>query len=557
MCPELHPREINLIELCDSNSKLANDIVSNAHKYPAIQKKGLDGIPTNIIMNKPLSTQHLNRIVKITGSVIKTYPVYFKNVTTEQLCLKCNNIACLTEQEISRKKGSICELCGSSNMKATQNFQASVPTQSIRLQDMSNSGAMSETVEVFIEGDRTGAYHPGDKISVTGVVFRKWKLLRMNEPMLSSICLRSLQIVQENDDVEDTLETKSIIDEFMKKDTHERRRLILDSFASELFGMENVKLGVILALVGGSAEAKDVGTVRRNSHILLVGDPGTGKSHLLKTAGKLISPSVFTNGVGTSDAGLTSCAVRQGKEWTLEAGALVLADTGLCCIDEFNRLKINEKSGLLESMEQQTLSIAKAGMVTSLNTRCSVLAASSTRHDYDLGRTVSENLRMSTPLISRFDLIFGLFDRDKKKLDDEIADQVLNRDLCIKTPEEGTWSLPTLRIYVNQCRKKRNRICSDLCEILLRYYTKKKKNEGSNEFNTVRMLESLVRLSEAHSKLMNEDTVTEGDVFVAIILMETSMNSTSNTCLDSNRVFVDKDCFDLAKSSLSEMYSLL
>lgn len=555
---ELQAKEINLIELCDSNSKLANDLISNAYKYPIIQKKELDGIPTNIIMSKPLSSRHLNRIVKIIGSIIKTYPVYFKNVTTEQLCLKCNNTVFLTEQELNKKKGlSICELCGSSNVKSTQNFQTSFPTQSIRIQDMSNSGAMSETIEVAIEGAKAGVYHPGDKISVTGIVFRKWKLLRLNEPMVSSICLKSLQIVRESDDAEDSFETKGLIDELMGKNTYERRKFILDAFVPELFGMLNVKLGIILALVGGTTENKDAEGSRGNSHVLLVGDPGTGKSHILKAAAKLVSPSVFTNGVGTSDAGLTSCAVRQGKEWSLEAGALVLADTGICCIDEFNRLKVNEKSGLLESMEQQTLSIAKAGIVTSLNTRCSVIAASSTRYDYDLNKPVSDNLKMSTPLISRFDLIFGMFDRGKRESDGEISDKVLGRDLCMKVPESSRWSLPTMKIYINQCRKKKNKVDDDLCKILLKYYTKKKKNDGNSEFNTIRMLESLVRLSEAHSKLMNEDVVTEEDVFVSIMLMETSMNSTSGISLDPNRIFVDKDYFSMVKSEISKKYSLL
>lgn len=556
--PELQPEKINLIELCDSNSNLANELIANAYKYPEIQKKELDGIPANIIVNRPLSSWHLNRIVKIVGSIIKTYPVYFKNVTTEQLCLKCNNTVFLTEQELGKKKGlNICELCGSTNVKSAQNFETSFPTQSIRIQDMSNSGAMSETVEVIIEGAKAGTYHPGDKISVTGVVFRKWRLLRVNEPMLSSICLKSLQIVRESDDAEDSFEIKGLIDEFMGKNTHERRRFILDAFAPELFGMSNVKLGIVLSLVGGARETRDIGGSRGDSHILLVGDPGTGKSHLLKTAARLVSPAVFTNGVGTSDAGLTSCAVRQGKEWSLEAGALVLADTGICCIDEFNRLKVNEKSGLLESMEQQTLSIAKAGIVTSLNTRCSVFAASSTRHNYDLNKPVSENLRMSTPLISRFDLIFGLFDRGDRKSDGEISDQVLGRDLYMKIPESSRWSQSTLKIYISQCRKKKNKIDDGLCEILLRYYTRKKKSSGNGEFSTIRMLESLVRLSEAHSKLMNEDVVAEEDVFVSIMLMETSMNSTSDVSPDVSRLFVDEDYFNATKSAISKKYSLL
>jgi len=547
-------KELNLIELCDTNSQLANKIVASAHSYPCIQKTELDGIPTCIIVKKPLSSVYLNRVVKITGSIIKSYPVYFKNVTTEQLCLKCNEISYLTEQEMRKRKDSnICNSCGSSNVKLVQNFQSSFPSQSIRIQDMSNSAAMSETIEVLIEGPNAGLYHPGDKISATGIVVRKWKQLRPNEPMLSTICLKHLQIVKENDEDEEFFEIKHRVEEYSLKDTFSKRKFILDSFASEIFGIYNVKLGLILALIGGTPDGENT---RTNSHVLLVGDPGTGKSHLLKMVSKLINPSVLTNGVGTSDAGLTSCAIKQGKEWTLEAGALVLADTGICCIDEFNRLKVNEKSGLLESMEQQTISIAKAGIVTSLNTRCSVFAAAGTRYSYDTKRPVSDNLGMSTPLISRFDLIFGLFDRGKRAFDSEIADKILERDFVQKLPESAKWSLPTLKMYLSQCRKRKNKIPESLSDILIKYYTRKKKIEGNNEFNTIRMLESLVRLAESHSKLMNNDAVMEEDVFIAIILMESTLNSANNVDLSSDLVFFSKDCFNKVKLSIKQKYSL-
>lgn len=554
---DLNDSNLNLIQLCDSNPQLANKIILNAHSYPFIYKKELSGIPVCVMVKKPLASTYLNKIVKITGSIIKSYPVYFKNVTTEQQCLKCNEISYLTELEMSRKKDLIiCNSCGSLNIKHTQNFQSSFPSQSIRIQDMSNPTAMSETIEVLIEGSDAGEYHPGDKITVTGVVSRKWKLLKQNEPMLSSICLRSLQIVKETDEDEKFSEIKNLVEDFQLKDSFAKRKFILDSFGSELFGFYSIKLGLILALVGGTSGSEDGGTTRTNSHILLVGDPGAGKSHLLKLISKLITPAILTNGVGTSDAGLTSCAIKQGKEWSLEAGALVLADMGICCIDEFNRLRINEKSGLLESMEQQTISIAKAGIVTSLNTRCSVFAAACTRYSYDLKKPVSDNLGMSTPLISRFDLIFGMFDRGKREFDDEIADKIFERDFTQKMPECVKWSSTTLKMYLNQCRKRKNMIPNDLSEILVRYYTRKKKLDGNNEFNTIRMLESLVRLAESHSKLMNEECVQEDDIFIAIILMECTINSSNNLQLRSDKVFFDSECFSKAKSLIREKYCL-
>jgi DNA helicase MCM9 len=554
---ELNTPTIDLIDLCESNPALANDIISNSPKYPCIQKKELEGIPASIFTCKPLCTTHLNKIVTIKGSVIKAYQVLFKNVISEQMCLKCNESCYITEADMSKKKGNvICQACGSTNSKISHDFQGAISSQSIRIQDIGNPRSMSETIEVMLEGNDAGKFIPGDKVSVTGIVFRKWKPLRVNEPMISTLSLKSLSITREEDDKIEFFEIKHLIDNYMAKDSFMKRSFILKSFSDDIYGILHVKLGLLLALVGGTNDNAEGSSTRCSSHVLLVGDPGTGKSHLLKIVSKLISPAIITNGVGTSDAGLTSCAVKAGKDWALEAGALVLADMGICCIDEFNRLKLTEKSGLLESMEQQTISIAKAGIVTSLNTRCSVIAASSTRYNYDTKKTVSENLGMTTPLVSRFDLIFGLFDTPNKDTDLIKADKIFSRDIQIKMPEENKWSTITLKSFIFQCRKKKNKINEGCCGILLKYYTKKRKFEGNSEFNTIRMLESLVRLSEAHSKLMNEDCVSEEDVYMAIILMETCINSTNIVAIDTDKVFTDKEYFMRIKTSLDRAFLL-
>ncbi|ELA42683.1 uncharacterized protein VICG_00435 [Vittaforma corneae ATCC 50505] len=554
---DLTPDLINLIMLCDKNPELANDIVNNTTRYPILYKKALDGIPTSIIITKPLSCKELNRMVKVTGSIIKTYPIFFKNVTSEQICLKCRATSYLSEHEASKLRGNLfCQSCGSSNLKTSQNFQHSFPIQTIKIQDMSNSDAMSETIEVNIEGEKVGVFQHGDKISVTGTVLRKWKSLRPNESMLSTLFIKAIQIIKDNDEENEYSEVKCLIDDYCSKNRFEKRSFIINSFCPELCGLYNVKLGFLLALIGGAVGNKDPGASRLNSHVLIVGDPGTGKSHLLKATSKLVSPSIFTNGVGTSDAGLTSCAVRYEKEWTLEAGALVLADTGICCIDEFNRLKISEKSGLLEAMEQQTLSVAKAGMVTTLNSRCSVFAAAGIRYNYDSKRSICDNLEMASPLVSRFDLIFGIFDKSNKDKDAEVCNYVLSRESPVKLPEQIRWSQTTLRTFISQCRKKKNNITEPTCDILLKYYTKKRTLEGVNEFNTIRMLESLVRLTEAHSKLMGMDDVTEEDSFIALILMETSINSASSIAIDVEKVFVDQSYFEKIRGLICTKYGI-
>ncbi|TBU18420.1 Cdc46/Mcm ATPase [Ordospora colligata] len=549
--------EIDLIQLCERNPELANSIAVDVSAHPDVYRKTLKNIPCALFSSRALNSKNINKIVTVEGTVIKVYEVLIRNVSNEMVCLKCNS---KTYAKLSgnKKQKTSCDSCGSSVVKDKRSFGEPIPSQRIRLQDIGNSESMSETLEIVLEKELAGKFYPGDKLLITGVILTKWKIFRAGEQMLGSMYMHALDVYKHKEESMNDLFSRNCILKLEELDRFERRLFLIRSFAEEIEGFENVKLGLLLALISGSGKP-DGKSTRSNTHVLLVGDAGMGKSHMLKTCIRLVSPAVLINGTGTTQAGLTTCAVKQGKEWTLEAGALVLADTGICCIDEFNKLRLNEKNGLLEAMEQQTLSIAKAGMVSSLNTRCSVIASAGTKYRYDLNKSVSENTTITTPLISRFDLIFGMFDGKNEEFDTLVAEKILSRKSGIDSVDKGEmtyWIGTMLRNYISMVRKQNNVISEDLNEILLGYYHYKRRTDGINEFNTIRMLESLVRLTEAHSKLMNSECTSEDDAYAVILLLEASLGSKPLANINIKKMFLDETCYNNAIYAVKEVIKI-
>ena len=211
--------------------------------------------------------------------------------------------------------------------------------------------------------------------------------------------------------------------------------------APEPFRMVQNECNQTDAFYGGRTSSRkrydtSVETRRRDmSHMLLIGDPGTGKSQILRFAATLCPRAVLTTGVGTTSAGLTCAAVREGsdKEFALEAGALVLADKGICCIDEFGCIRNEDRTSIHEAMEQQTLSVAKAGIVCKLNCRATVIAVMNPRNCiYDNQVSLAANTGLGTPLLSRFDLIFKLVDTSDAERDSNVTTYLLNRAISVR-----------------------------------------------------------------------------------------------------------------------------
>ncbi|KAL0422409.1 UNVERIFIED_CONTAM: Dicarboxylate transporter 2.1, chloroplastic [Sesamum latifolium] len=278
------------------------------------------------------------------------------------------------------------------------------------------------------------------------------------------------------------------------------RNAILRGICPQVFGLFTVKLAVALTLIGGVQHVDASGTkVRGESHLLLVGDPGTGKSQFLKFAAKLSNRSVITTGLGSTSAGLTVTAVKDGGEWMLEAGALVLADGGLCCIDEFDSMREHDRATIHEAMEQQTISVAKAGLVTTLSTRTIVFGATNPKGQYDPDQPLSVNTTLSGPLLSRFDIVLVLLDTKNPQWDAVVSSHILSEAEQRKGNHDENlndiWSLTMLRSIAAR--------------------------------TTIRMLESLIRLAQAHARLMFRNEVTRLDAITAILCIESSMTTSA------------------------------
>jgi len=301
----------------------------------------------------------------------------------------------------------------------------------------------------------------------------------------------------------------------------------------------NVKRGVACMLFGGARKRLPDGTrMRGDSNILLLGDPGTAKSQFLKFAEKVAPVAVYTSGKGSSAAGLTASIVSSpGGGFSLEGGAMVLADGGIVCIDEFDKMDEKDRVAIHEAMEQQTISIAKAGITTMLNTQCSVLAAANPRFGtYDDLQSTADQMDFETTILSRFDMIFLVRDVRDPDRDFELARHMTSLHMGeVQEEREGPLSVPELRKYLSYCRSRCSpRLGPDSAEMLKNFYIDTRARMRSDLSGkspipiTVRQLEAIIRMSEAFAKMEMREDVTESHVKEALELFTISTLDSAN-----------------------------
>ncbi|EFA84139.1 MCM family protein [Heterostelium album PN500] len=422
--------------------------------------------------------------------------------------------------------------------------------QEIKLQEnihQIGAGTIPRSIMVILQEDLVDSCQAGDDIIVSGVVIRRWRPLKTEERCEVEMVLLANNVRVMNEQrfgAGLTDELKCQFEDFWI--AHEAnplvgRNLILRSVCSGVYGMFVVKLALMLVMIGGvSINDRETNTKRRGEcHMLLVGEPGTGKSQFLKYAAKVASRSVLTTGIGTTSAGLTAAVVKeQGGEMMLEAGALVLADGGVCCIDEFSGINEKDRATIHEAMEQQTISIAKAGIITSLHTRCSIIAATNAKGKYDEQQSLMVNTNLASPLLSRFDIILIITDDQEPEWDRMISEFILRRGQPLKESDDKFWN-ENLQSYLYYIKNTFNPTLSEDSKLLLDAYFQKQRT-GATQRNeariTTRLLESLIRLSQAHARLMFRNVVEIQDAIFAIYMIECSAESSCIlTCLNAQQ----------------------
>jgi len=416
----------------------------NSQIFPIVQAR-LE-TSNHLIMLKDLKSHYYQRFVSIQGTVVKVSTMTVHNTWLTWQCGACLSEQVIHQPEARLKIPTRCSK-GCRNQKNFIPLRSSKTTicvdrQMIRIQEIDDQdgGRVPRTVDCELLEDLCDTVMPGDIVKVNGIVKvtsgdegvkhnkkQSQYFLYIKALGVSNTRNQSSSRMTGTEGIQFTYNDYALI-----QDIHSFGngilKLLINSLCPAIFGQVLVKTGLLLGLFGGTIKASNTALpVRGDPHILVVGDPGLGKSQMLTAACNVAPRGVFVTGNTASASGLTVSMTRDsGNDFSLEAGALVLADQGCCCIDEFDKMS-GQHAALLEAMEQQMISVCKAGVVCSMPARTAVLAAANpVGGHYNRAKTVSENLKLGPALLSRFDLVFILIDKPDDVQDSLLSEHVMS-----------------------------------------------------------------------------------------------------------------------------------
>jgi len=447
--------------------------------------------------------------------------------------------------------------CPYTNLAIVAEESRFIDFQIVRLQELPEDlppGQLPHYVNVSMKQDLVDYARPGDRIILTGIVRIEQERvsgvkqsesalyrLRMDGNNIEFIGGRGIKGTRRTEREEISPDEQKIIRTLSKNpDIYDR---LIASFAPHIRGHELFKEAILLLIVGSTQRALSDGSkVRGDINVFLVGDPGTAKSEMLKFCARIAPRGLYTSGRGSTAAGLTAAVVRDASGiFMLEAGAVVLGDQGLVCIDEFDKMRPEDRSALHEVMEQQSASIAKGGIVATLNARTSILAAANPMFGkYDPFKNLTENVNLPIPLLTRFDLVFVVRDIPHEEKDRQIAQHILSQHGTSGTDTTSLIDVDILTKYLAYAKQNDPVLTKEAENKIMEFYLKMRSVEGEDKEKmitiTPRQLEGLIRLSTARARILLKNQVEEDDADRAIYLFNEMLK---NAGIDVNTGKID------------------
>lgn len=544
---------IEFKDLMEWNPNIAQEILDNpddlleafcqASKFPI----SIRNLPDEVKLRE-LGSKHIGKLIELRGIVSRVIPIRPLITLAAFQCKKCEEILLFPEDEtwmvvpyicgqgsheIKRKDGTTYTAgCKGKRFRFIEAESTFIDVQELTIQERPEdlpAGQLPRQVNLEIQReDLVNGARAGDIINVVGILRTKASS-PTSKKRIFAIHLEVNYIEVLNKEITDMKispeEEQEIHQLAMRPDIYD---LIVQGIAPSIYGNLYIKEAIMYLLFGGVRKKKRDIQIRGEMNILLVGDPATAKSQILQVTTNISPRAIYTSGRGTTAAGLTAAVTKvEGEVWALEAGALVLADKGVCCIDEIDKMNDNDRVAIHEAMEQHMVSINKAGINARLNARTAILAAANPDLGrYEKNKTVTENIKkLPVTLLSRFDLIFIMRDKLESEEDKKLSAHIL--ELNKKDVELIDNEL--LKKYIAYARNLSPKLTEDTMKCLQEFYLEMRKAGGDNDGDspvaiTARQLESLIRISEAHAKIKLKSEVDIEDAQAAIMIMKKSLS---------------------------------